>query len=70
MQKYRVIGPCVVAGVAPGGIVTREQIEACGEPGTIHVDALIGPHLEPVGEAESAATAAKEKSPSAAGKHA
>lgn len=46
-MKYKVTGPCRVAGVAPGGIVTREQVESYGgaAPGAIHFDALVGPHL-------------------------
>jgi len=52
VQKYKVIGPCPVAGVAPGGLVTREQVEAFGgaAPGHINFDVLIGPHLEPVAD--------------------
>lgn len=48
MQKYRVKGPCPVADVPPGGLVSREQVEAFGgaEPGHINFDVLVGPHLE------------------------
>lgn len=63
MQKYKVTGPCRVAGVAPGGIVTREQVESYGgaAPGTIHFDALVGPHLTEVAEPEPKQDAASKK---------
>lgn len=49
MQKYKVIGPCAVADVQPGGTVTREQVEAYGGEGRpIRFDVLVGPHLEEV----------------------
>lgn len=43
-MKYKVVGPCEVDGVPPGGIVTREQLEAAGA----NIDALIGFHLEEI----------------------
>jgi hypothetical protein len=49
--KYRVIGRCKVAGVAPGGIVTREQVEAAAGPGGhVPFDVLVGRHLQPVAD--------------------
>ena len=58
--KYYVVGPCKVAGVAPGGTVTREQVEAwAGDGGTINFDALVGVHLEEVGAASSDDVTAK-----------
>ncbi|MFI0481740.1 hypothetical protein [Actinomadura sp. 9N215] len=42
MQKYRVIGPCEVAGVAPGGTVTSDALEKAGAI----VEPLLGVHLE------------------------
>jgi len=48
-KLYRVIGPCEVAGVAPGGTVTREQVEgSAGPDGVIRFEVLLGPHLEEV----------------------
>lgn len=44
-DKWEVIGECEVAGVAPGGIVTREQLEAWGD---VNIGVLIGVHLQPV----------------------
>lgn len=44
MTAYKVIGTCRVAGVEPGGEVTEEQLLAQGAI----IEALIGPHLEPV----------------------
>lgn len=43
MKKYKVIGPCEVGGVPPGGIVTEEQLVAHG---ATNIPALIGPHLQ------------------------
>ena len=46
-EQYRVKGPCKVAGVEPGGTVTREQVEGFGGPDAIiHFDVLVGTHLE------------------------
>lgn len=42
MQKYRVIGPCAVAGVAPGGVVTRDDLDKAGAI----IEPLLGVHLE------------------------
>jgi hypothetical protein len=53
VQKYRVKeGAPPVAGVGPGGIVTRDQVESYGgaKPGHIHFDVLVGPFLEPVAD--------------------
>lgn len=44
VQKYKVIGPCEVAGVAPGGTVTHAALEKAHA----NVEALLGAHLEPV----------------------
>ena len=66
-ERFTVTGPCSVAGVPPGGTVTRAQVEAWGEPGAINVDALIGPHLTPVDAAADsppdAKTATVKKTP-------
>ncbi|WP_157251123.1 hypothetical protein [Nonomuraea typhae] len=41
MPRYRVIGPCEVAGVQPGGVITEF-------PAGVNVEALIqGGHIEP-----------------------
>jgi hypothetical protein len=45
--KYKVIGECEVAGVAPGGIVTAEQLEKH----RALVGPLLGTHLEEVPDA-------------------
>lgn len=45
VPRYRVIGPCEVGGVQPGGIVAEEQLIAHG---ATNIPALIGPHLEEV----------------------
>ena len=42
MPTYRVIGPCEVAGVPPGGVVTNDALEKAGAI----VAPLIGVHLE------------------------
>lgn len=48
-KLYRVIGRCKVAGVAPGGTVTRDQVLAYGGPDArVNLDALVGVHLEEV----------------------
>lgn len=47
MVKYKVIGECEVAGVAPGGIVTTEQLEKH----RALVGPLLGAHLEEVPDA-------------------
>jgi hypothetical protein len=44
MQRYRVIGPCTVAGVAPGGTVTDDDLTRSGAV----VAPLVGVHLEPI----------------------
>lgn len=61
-QQYKIVGPCEVAGVAPGGTVTREQVEAfMGEGSVVQFNALIGPHLEPVQDTAAKTTKAAEK---------
>lgn len=48
-KLYRVIGRCKVAGVEPGGTVTRDQVLAYGGPDArVNLDALVGVHLEEV----------------------
>lgn len=49
-MKYKVIGPAAVAGVAPGGEVTRAQVEAFVGTGDLHFEVLVGAHLEPVAD--------------------
>lgn len=46
-MEYRVIGPCTVAGVRPGGTVSHEVLEAQGA----NIPALLYYHLEAVKEA-------------------
>jgi hypothetical protein len=59
-RQYRVIGPCKVAGVAPGDTVTRRQVMAFGGPGShIHFDVLVGTHLEEVADGPPAGKAGK-----------
>lgn len=43
MRKFKVIGPCEVGGVQPGGTVTEGQLV---KHGATNIDALVGPHLE------------------------
>ena len=58
-EQYRVKGPCKVAGVEPGGTVTREQVEAWGgDDAHINFDALVGKHLEKAGEDKAATSKA------------
>ena len=62
-ETYKVIGPCEVAGVSPGGTVTVEQLEKAG---ATNIPALIGVHLEqvadePVAEAKPEEKAAPKK---------
>lgn len=45
-DKFRVIGPCEVAGVPPGEVVTRQQL--LGWADDVNIGALVGPHLEEV----------------------
>lgn len=50
-KVYEVLPPAPVAGVAPGGTVTREQVEGWGGPDAdINFDVLVGVHLQPVEE--------------------
>ena len=50
-DSWAVIGPCTVAGVAPGGTVSRAALEAAGA----NIDALIeGGHLGPAEDAAPA----------------
>lgn len=59
-KRYKVIGPCAVADVQPGGTVTREQVEAYAGPDRpIRFDVLVGPHLEPVADEAPKAEARK-----------
>jgi hypothetical protein len=53
-------GTCAVAGVQPGGTVTREQVEAYGGP-NLHINfgALLGTHLEPIADEPPAKKALK-----------
>ena len=61
-KQYRVKGPCKVAGVAPGGTVTREQVEKFGgDSAEIHFDLLVGTHLEEVTEEPPATAEAPSK---------
>lgn len=53
-RKFKVIGQCSVAGVAPGDTVTEEQLNEWGA----NIDALMGAHLEEEG---SKSTSAKTK---------
>lgn len=63
-DQYRVKGPCTIAGVAPGGTVTREQVEAFGGPDAIiHFDLLVGTHLELVADEPAEGTSSSGKSP-------
>lgn len=56
-KQYKVLPPAPVAGVEPGGTVTREQVEAFhGPTGHVNFDALVGVHLAPA-EDEAAPTA-------------
>lgn len=56
-MEYRVVGPCEVDGVPPGGTVTHEQLEAAGA----NIDALLGFHLEPVKPASKKASPKDEQ---------
>lgn len=59
-KQYRVLPPAPVAGVEPGGTVTREQVEAFhGPTGHVNFGALVGVHLAPV--EDEPAPAAKPK---------
>lgn len=44
MKKYKVIGPCEVADVLPGGTVTEEDLERA----RAQVEPLLGIHLEEI----------------------
>lgn len=44
MRKFKVVGPCTVAGVPPGGTVTEETLEKWGA----HVEPLLGAHLDEI----------------------
>jgi hypothetical protein len=58
MDIYIVSGPCEVAGVAPGGTVSREVLDGLAA----NVPALIeGGHLKPAPKAEQPATLVKGK---------
>jgi hypothetical protein len=49
-EQFKVVGPCKVAGVEPGGTVSRQALEEAGA----NIDALLGVHLKPVtGEAKT-----------------
>lgn len=43
-MKYKVIGPCPVCDVEPGGTVSQEQLDAAGAK----VEFLVGIHLEEI----------------------
>jgi hypothetical protein len=64
VQKYKVIGRCAVAGVAPGGEVTRGQVEAAAGPGGhVPFDVLVGRHLEPVADEPEPAKPEPKRAP-------
>lgn len=56
-KQYRVIGPCPVADVEPGGMVSQEALEKAGAL----IEPLLGVHLEGVAE-EPTPTAKTTKS--------
>lgn len=43
-MKYKVIGPCPVCDVEPGGTVSQEQLEEAGAL----IEFLVGIHLEEI----------------------
>lgn len=45
-KQYKVVGPCPVADVEPGGTVSQEALDAAGAK----VEFLVGVHLEEVVE--------------------
>lgn len=49
MRKFKVVGPCTVAGVPPGDEVTESVLEQWNA----NVDALLGVHLEEVSDTSS-----------------
>lgn len=55
MRKFKVVGPCRVAGVAPGDTVTEDTLNEWNA----NIEALIGVHLEPVGDKTSTRTTKK-----------
>jgi hypothetical protein len=56
--------PAAVAGVKPGGIVTREQVEAYGGPDAhIVFHVLVGTHLEPIPDEPEPVKAEPKKAP-------
>ena len=57
-EQFKVVGMCRVAGIAPGDTVSREVLEKAGA----NIDALIGPHLEPVDSGATAKTKTKAES--------
>lgn len=46
MASYKVVGVCSVAGVAPGGVLTDEQLHRVGA----NVAVLLDAHLERIKE--------------------
>jgi hypothetical protein len=57
-RKFKVVGQCTVAGVAPGDTVTEDVLNEWGA----NIDALLGAHLEEEGGSKSGTTAkAKEE---------
>jgi hypothetical protein len=55
MLKYRVIGPCEVAGVEPGGTVTESALTKAGAV----IGPLLGVHLEEIKDETRPVTAKK-----------
>jgi hypothetical protein len=61
-KVYEVLPPAPVAGVEPGGRVTREQVEAWGGPRAhIVFDVLVGTHLKEVADEPEPAPAKTTK---------
>lgn len=50
VKQYKVVGPCPVADVEPGGMVSQAELDAA----RAQVDFLLGIHLEEVQPAAAA----------------
>ena len=50
MKQYKVVGPCEVAGVVPGGTVSQQQLDEA----RALVEPLLGVHLQEIPEAPAA----------------
>lgn len=56
-KQYKVIGPCPVADVEPGGTVSQEALDAA----RAQVEFLLGVHLEEIAETPTAKTKSAAK---------